>query len=125
MTSNADHFEDLAQRIRSERRKRGWSREQLAAVAGVSTSFISKVEHHPEQCSFGKLMQVLAGVDLTFDALSSARWTTELLNPPRDMLIKKALQPTLAEVLQEILHPHRPLDVWRVPSHQLLDEDES
>lgn len=54
----------LAQQLRRERQAQGLSREQLAAVCNVSTSFIRDAETNPERCSFGLLLQLAQGLGL-------------------------------------------------------------
>lgn len=55
----------LAGALRSERQRQRLSRDQLAAVSGVSPSFIRDAESRPGACSFGKLLQLVQGLGLT------------------------------------------------------------
>lgn len=54
----------LAQRLQRERQRQDLSREQLAAVCNVSTSFIRDAESNPGRCSLGKLLQLTQGLGL-------------------------------------------------------------
>ncbi len=54
----------LAQRLQYERQRQDLSREQLAAVCNVSTSFIRDAESNPGRCSLEKLLQLSQGLGL-------------------------------------------------------------
>ncbi len=54
----------LAQRLQHERQRQDLSREQLAAVCNVSTSFIRDAESNPGRCSLEKLLQLIQGLGL-------------------------------------------------------------
>ena len=54
----------LAQRLQTERQRQDLSREQLAAVCNVSTSFIRDAESNPGRCSLEKLLQLTQGLGL-------------------------------------------------------------
>ena len=54
----------LAQRLQNERQRQDLSREQLAAVCNVSTSFIRDAESNPGRCSLEKLLQLTKGLGL-------------------------------------------------------------
>ncbi len=64
MELHPDSMPALAQQLRRERQAQGLSREQLAAVCNVSTSFIRDAETNPERCSFGRLLQLIQGLGL-------------------------------------------------------------
>ncbi len=64
MELHPDSMPALAQQLRRERQAQGLSREQLAAVCNVSTSFIRDAETNPERCSFGLLLQLAQGLGL-------------------------------------------------------------
>jgi transcriptional regulator with XRE-family HTH domain len=55
---------DLAQRLKRERLVQNLSREQLAAVCNVSTSFIRDAESNPGCCSLALLLQLIQGLGL-------------------------------------------------------------
>ena len=57
-------FNSLAQRLQRERQRQELSREQLAAVCNVSTSFIRDAESNPGRCSLEKLLQLSQGLGL-------------------------------------------------------------
>ncbi len=54
----------LAERLQHERQCQDLSREQLAAVCNVSTSFIRDAESNPGRCSLEKLLQLTQGLGL-------------------------------------------------------------
>ena len=54
----------LAQCLQHERQRQDLSREQLAAVCNVSTSFIRDAESNPGRCSLEKLLQLTQGLGL-------------------------------------------------------------
>ena len=54
----------VAQRLQRERQRQDLSREQLAAVCNVSTSFIRDAESNPGRCSLEKLLQLTQGLGL-------------------------------------------------------------
>jgi transcriptional regulator with XRE-family HTH domain len=56
--------ENLSQLIRQTRKQQGLSREALAGLAQVSTTFIRDAEKDVSQCSFGKLMRLLEALGL-------------------------------------------------------------
>lgn len=54
----------LAQRLKRERKVQNLSRDQLAAVCNVSTSFIRDAESDPGRCSLALLLQLIQGLGL-------------------------------------------------------------
>jgi transcriptional regulator with XRE-family HTH domain len=54
----------FAQRLQNERQCQDLSREQLASVCNVSTSFIRDAESNPGRCSLEKLLQLTQGLGL-------------------------------------------------------------
>jgi ribosome-binding protein aMBF1 (putative translation factor) len=54
----------LAQRLQRERQFQNLSREELAAICNVSTSFIRDAESTPGRCSTEKLLQLIQGLGL-------------------------------------------------------------
>lgn len=58
---------DLALALSAERKRQKLSREDAAAVCGVSTSFIRDAESNPEKCSLGKLAQLINGLGLSLE----------------------------------------------------------
>lgn len=69
----------LAQRMNRERQLQGLSREQLAAVCNVSSSFIRDAESNPGRCSLELLLQLTEGLGLkaTIDG-----WQNDIKNNP-------------------------------------------
>ncbi len=57
----------LALAINTERKRQKLSREEAAAVCGVSPSFIRDAESHPENCSVGKLARLINGLGLSLE----------------------------------------------------------
>ena len=57
--------DELASHLRAERRRQRLSRSQLAAVSGVSPSFIRDAESDPARCSFGKLLKLVQSLGMT------------------------------------------------------------
>jgi transcriptional regulator with XRE-family HTH domain len=66
MKIEISRLNELAKALESERKRQKLSREEAAAVCGVSTSFIRDVEANPESCSLGKLVRLASGLGLTF-----------------------------------------------------------
>ena len=54
----------LAVRLQRERLAQNLSREQLAAVCGVSPSFIRDAESNPGRCSLELMLQLIQGLGL-------------------------------------------------------------
>jgi transcriptional regulator with XRE-family HTH domain len=54
----------LSELIQRTRKQQGLSREALAGLAQVSTTFIRDAEKDVAQCSFGKLMHLLGALGL-------------------------------------------------------------
>jgi len=54
----------LSQRLKHERQLQNLSREQLAAVCNVSSSFIRDAESDPGRCSAERLLQLVEGMGL-------------------------------------------------------------
>lgn len=70
----------LAQRLNRERQLQGLSREQLAAVCNVSTSFIRDAESHPGRCSLELLLQLTEGLGLT---ATLSGWQNDIKSNPQ------------------------------------------
>lgn len=58
---------ELALALTAERKRQKLSREDAAAVCGVSTSFIRDAESNPENCSLGKLAKLINGLGLSLE----------------------------------------------------------
>ena len=63
---------DLGRRIAARRRHLGWSREQLAARAGLSVSYLAYVETHPAVVRMACLAGLAEALGTTVDALLGA-----------------------------------------------------
>ncbi len=57
----------LATALAAERKRQKLSREDAAAVCGVSTSFIRDAESNPANCSMGKLAKLVSGLGLSLE----------------------------------------------------------
>lgn len=58
-------FNELAVRLRQERKRQGLSRDQAAAVCNVSPSFIRDAEIHPDRCTLERLTLLTNGLGLS------------------------------------------------------------
>ena len=58
---------ELAMALSAERKRQKLSREDAAAVCGVSTSFIRDAESNPENCTLGKLVKLINGLGLSLE----------------------------------------------------------
>ena len=68
MRLTVENLPVLATRLQAERKRQKLSRQQAAAVCGVSTSFIRDAESDPARCSFGKLLLLVRGLGLGLQA---------------------------------------------------------
>jgi HTH-type transcriptional regulator / antitoxin HipB len=68
--------DNLSQLLLRTRQEQGLSREELASLAQVSTSFIRDAESDAERCSFGKLQQLCTALGLrwTLNTHQTAIW---------------------------------------------------
>jgi transcriptional regulator with XRE-family HTH domain len=64
MDINETTLTSLAVELGAARRRQKLSREDAAAVCGVSTSFIRDAESNPEHCTLGKLARLIHGLGL-------------------------------------------------------------
>ena len=71
MKIEASRVRELGQALEAERKRQKLSREEAAAVCGVSASFIRDAESYPESCSLGKLVRLVSGLGLS---LNVAGW---------------------------------------------------
>jgi len=58
---------DLALALSAERKRQKLSREEVAAVCGVSMSFIRDAESSTENCSLSKLAKLINGLGLSLE----------------------------------------------------------
>ena len=65
LVMNSSVLAAFAAQLLTTRKKQGLTREQLASVCNVSTSFIRDIETQPGRCSLLKLLQVVNGLGLT------------------------------------------------------------
>lgn len=71
----------LAQRLAHERQLQGLSREELAAVCNVSTSFIRDAESNPGRCSLVLLLQLTEALGLS---ATLTGWQSEVKDTSQD-----------------------------------------
>ncbi|MES2362134.1 MAG: helix-turn-helix transcriptional regulator [Pseudomonadota bacterium] len=71
----------LALRLARERQLQGLSREQLAAVCNVSTSFIRDAESNPGRCSLALMLQLTEGLGLR---ATLNGWQNDVKTPQND-----------------------------------------
>ncbi len=64
MLMHTKTLNSLAQGLQDERKRQGLTREQLASVCNVSTSFIRDVESNPGRCSLERMLQLMQGLGL-------------------------------------------------------------
>ena len=64
MKLDPHQLDQVAQQLRQERQRQKLSREALAAVCGVSVSFVRDAELNPDSCSLGKLVRLINGLGL-------------------------------------------------------------
>jgi y4mF family transcriptional regulator len=65
--------QELGQAIRSRRKARGYTQMTVADFAGVSTRFLSELEHGKATAEIGKILQVLAALGMDIALLSRGR----------------------------------------------------
>jgi HTH-type transcriptional regulator / antitoxin HipB len=58
---------ELARVLRAERKRQKLSRDDLAVVCGVSSSFIRDAESKPENCTLGKLATLIQALGLRLE----------------------------------------------------------
>ena len=85
MQLHTQQLNSLAQHLRHERMTQGLSREQLAAVCGVSPSFIRDAESNPGRCSLELILQLVQGLGLK---TTIAGWANDI---PADVLVEASL----------------------------------
>lgn len=84
MNIEESKLNELAKALEAERKRQNLSREEAAAVCGVSPSFIRDAESHPENCSLGKLVKLIGGLGLRLDVVD--------LPPAEEEVSKKQLK---------------------------------
>ena len=61
------NMQEVAEFVRSERKRQGATQVQLAQFANVGTRFVRDVEDGKESVHFGKLMRVLGTLGLSME----------------------------------------------------------
>ncbi|MDD7973170.1 helix-turn-helix domain-containing protein [Roseinatronobacter alkalisoli] len=67
---------DLAERVRSLRRARGWTLEQAARAAGLARSTLSKIENGQMSPTYDALKKLAGGLEITVPQLFTPPETT-------------------------------------------------
>ncbi len=80
----------LATALAAERKRQKLSREDAAAVCGVSTSFIRDAESNPANCSLGKLAKLVGGLGLSLEVSGFAAPITEARQAKADFGVADA-----------------------------------
>jgi HTH-type transcriptional regulator / antitoxin HipB len=64
----SNYFQVIATHIKTERKRQNLTREQMAGICGVSSSFIRDAESDPAKCTLGRLLRVTEalGMQLAF-----------------------------------------------------------
>ena len=67
----------LTELLHSARKQQHLSREELAGLANVSTSFIRDAEQDAAKCSFGKLSALMQALGLTWQLQQTQKISSE------------------------------------------------
>jgi len=67
MTSAESNWQQIAQRVRDERRRQGMDQQTLAMVANVGVRSVYRIEHSEPTVRLDVLMRVLAALGLRLD----------------------------------------------------------
>lgn len=78
-------LKELGLALAAERKRQQLSREDAAAICGVSTSFIRDAESAPEHCTLGKLTKLIHGLGLRLTVAGLGTAPTGLSKPHRRM----------------------------------------
>ena len=90
MKINEGSLAELALALSAERKRQKLSREDAAAVCGVSTSFIRDAESNPENCSLGKLAKLINGLGLGLEVSGLEVARSGLPNLERGLGLRQA-----------------------------------
>ncbi len=55
---------DLGRRVRATRRKQGLRQDELAALCGVGTRFVSELENGKPGVELGRVLKIMSGLGL-------------------------------------------------------------
>ncbi|MEU0836093.1 transcriptional regulator [Streptomyces sp. NPDC005969] len=86
---------DIGDRIRAERRARGWTQTQLGQRSGLSRKVIEYMEYGKTTLPLLGLADVCAGLGMTLSALLSEEWVM-----PAPAHRERALTPRQAQILR-------------------------
>lgn len=73
----------LGAALSAERKRQKLSREDAAAVCGVSTSFIRDAESQPENCTLAKLAKLVNGLGLSLEIPGLGEQQALIASEPR------------------------------------------
>lgn len=73
----------MGSELSAERKRQKLSREDAAAVCGVSTSFIRDAESHPENCTLAKLAKLVNGLGLSMEIPGLREQQGPIVSQPR------------------------------------------
>ena len=132
MELHSDSMLALAEKLRRERQAQGLSREQLAAVCNVSTSFIRDAETNPERCSFGMLLQLAQGLGLRISLdglhrlpksamqqiLDDQKWQQELLLKSAAMSTVESAAQRLASMQGAVMNEQLASDLLKASQYE-------
>lgn len=62
-------YKIIGQRIKEERRKKGWSQEKLSEEVDVTTVYISKIERGSSRINLKRLAQISKALDTSIEYL--------------------------------------------------------
>ena len=89
MKINEVTLAQFALTLSAERKRQKLSREDMAAVCGVSASFIRDAESNPAKCSLGKLVRLINGLGLNLEVQGLEVPSLEVLQPNRSKSVQK------------------------------------
>ena len=111
---------DLALVLSAERKRQKLSREDAAAVCGVSTSFIRDAESNPENCSLGKLAKLINGLGLSLEVAGLEVARTGLPKLERGRGLTPPTKTGPLELITAAMGGRRQAD-FGVPDSQLVE----
>ncbi|WP_331764778.1 transcriptional regulator [Streptomyces sp. NBC_01238] len=90
---------DVGDRIRAERRARGWTQEQLGQRSNMSRQAIKRLENGASTMPLLSLADVCEALGMSMSDLLSEQWQMPTL-PPRRRGVTGVLSPRMAAVLR-------------------------
>jgi transcriptional regulator with XRE-family HTH domain len=74
----------FAEKLKSLRKERGWSQERLARDAGISTSFVAKLEQSTVSPSLATAQRLAKSLGVELTAFAEGAVDTEKIEPMMD-----------------------------------------